>query len=139
MNQNYIAIWGAVLSTILAIIKIYEIWISRRRVEITCYFDGREDVGNDVIVRNISDKQMIITYWKLSFCKREGLFWKEYNSEEPLQDACDIFIPPHTSKKFNFSNEQYFSWSFLPMKTQRIFFEIFIAGRNRSIKKIIHK
>jgi hypothetical protein len=139
INPNYIALWGAVLSTILGLIKIYELWSSRRKVEITCYFDSRPEVGNDVIVRNISDKQIILTYWQLLFYKKEKFRWKEFNSEEPCEDAHDILIPPHSSKKFNFSEQYYFSWGVKAMENKRIYFKIFIAGKKRPIKSLMHK
>jgi hypothetical protein len=101
IDQKYLALWGAILSTILGLVKLYELWASRRIIEITCYFDGRPEVGNDVIIRNISDKQLIVTYWQLSFCKRKNLHWEEYNTEEPNEDAADIIIPPHSSRKLN--------------------------------------
>ncbi|MDD2467933.1 MAG: hypothetical protein PHI97_28475 [Desulfobulbus sp.] len=134
----YIAIFSAILSTILTIIKIYDKWTSRRRIEITCYFNGIPEVGNDVIIRNISDKQLIVTYWRLSFCKRNYLKWIEYKTEEPNEDACDIIIPPHSTKKLNFSEERYFDWSFNKTKDRRVFFKLFIAGKCNPLVKAIN-
>jgi len=137
VEQKYLAIWGAALSTILALVKIYEKWEARRIIEITCYFDGRPNVGNRVIVRNISDKQLIVTYWILSFCKRNNLSWKEYNTEEPREDAEDIHIPPHSSKSFIFCDEQYFEWSFEKAKNRKVFFKLYIAGKSKPIVKLL--
>ena len=78
ISKEVIALWGAGLSTTLALIKIWELWSSRRRIEISYGFDGRPDVGNEIIIRNLSDKPMIVTYWELLFCKRKRLRWIPY-------------------------------------------------------------
>jgi len=126
ISNEIIAFWGASLSTSLALIKIWELWSARRRVEIVCYFDGRPEVGNDIIVRNLSDKPIIITYWELLFCERKGFQWVVYQNESPAEDTSDTCIQGHASKNFNFSGQNYFSWSHKALFGKRLYFNIYI-------------
>ena len=58
ISKEVLALWGAGLSTALALVKMWELWSSRSRVEVSYAFSGGPD-GNDIIIRNLSDKPMI--------------------------------------------------------------------------------
>ena len=58
-----ISIWGAILSTILAGLKIWEIYVSYA-------FDSRPEEGNKIIVYNLSKTFIMINYWEVLFIKR---------------------------------------------------------------------
>ena len=60
--MDYLALWGAALSSLLAVVKFWEIWRNRRRVEISHSFSSQE-MGNEVTIRNLSSTPQIITYW----------------------------------------------------------------------------
>ncbi len=49
IDQNILAIWGASLSTMLGIIKIWEIWSARRVIEVSYSFNGIPEIGNAII------------------------------------------------------------------------------------------
>lgn len=59
--------WGAALSTMLAGIKIWEIWRDRHRVEIGYSFVDDETVGNSISIRNLSGRAFILSYWELLY------------------------------------------------------------------------
>jgi len=139
INNEIIALWGAGLSTSLALIKIWEIWSARRRIEVSYGFDGRPEVGNDIIIRNLSDKPMIITYWELLFCEKKGLKWVTYRNEKPAEDTSDICIQGHTSKKLNFSGSDYFSWGHKALGGKRLYFNLHIAGKRKPVKRLVYK
>jgi len=40
ISKEIIALWGAGLSTLLAFIKVWEVWSSRRRIEVSYSFIG---------------------------------------------------------------------------------------------------
>ena len=138
ISKEIIAFWGAGLSTSLALMKIWELWSARKRVEIVCYFDGRQEVGNDIIVRNLSDKPIIITYWELLFCERKGFQWVTYRNENPAEDTSDICIQGHTSKKINFSGQDYFSWVHKELCGKSLYFNLYIAGKKKSVKRLLY-
>lgn len=113
ISNEIIAVWGAGLSTLLALIKlalikVWEVWSSRRRIEVSYNFVGLPEVGNDIIIRNLSDKPLVVTCWELLFCEKKGMKWVPYKTESPAEDTSDICIPGHSSKSLNFSGQYYF-------------------------------
>jgi hypothetical protein len=55
-----ISIWGAILSTILAGLKIWEIYCDRMRLDVSYAFDSRPEEGNKIIVYNLSKTFIMI-------------------------------------------------------------------------------
>ena len=82
ISKEVLALWGAGLSSVLALIKMWELWSRRSRIEVSYGFSSGPG-GNDIIIRNLSDKPMILTYWELLFCERKGLKWVPYRNENP--------------------------------------------------------
>jgi hypothetical protein len=138
ISNEIIALWGAGLSTLLAFIKIWEIWSARRRIEVSYgFYDA--DVGNDIIIRNLSDKPIIVTYWELLFCMREGIKWVSYRNENPAEFTRDIFIQGHTSKKLNFRGTDYFDWGYKALEGKRLYLILYIAGKRKPVKRLVYK
>jgi hypothetical protein len=82
-----IAWWGAGLSTLLAAVKLFELWRDRFRVDVSYNFTGN-DIGNDIIIRNLSSRPMILAHWDLLYCcygrcpKRQ---YESFASHKPLR------------------------------------------------------
>jgi hypothetical protein len=53
-NIDYIAWWGASLSTLLALLKMLELWQNRFRIDIGHGFTGQPEQRNDIHIRNLS-------------------------------------------------------------------------------------
>jgi len=138
ISKEVFALWGAGLSTALALVKVWELWSSRSRIEVSYEFSGGPD-GNDIIIRNLSDKPMILTYWELLFCERKGLKWIPYRNENPAEDTRDIFISAHSSKTLNFSGQDYFEWGHKALGGKRLYLNLHIAGKHRAIKRLVYK
>ena len=68
--ENYLAIWGACLSTILAVIKVFEFWKSRLCVYTSFAFTDEPDRGNEIIIENPSNQGLIIKHWELIWKKK---------------------------------------------------------------------
>ena len=105
---SFPAVWGAVLSTILALLKIHEMWRARERIDRGYDFKSLPELGNDVIIRNLSAKPQILTYWELQWRKRRLFRWhisERVSSDEYFQD---IQIPPYSIKSLTFRVEDYF-------------------------------
>ncbi|WP_045419311.1 hypothetical protein [Vibrio jasicida] len=139
ISNEIIALWGAGLSTLLAVVKLWELWIARRRVEISYGFVGDPEIGNDIIIRNLSSTPIIISYWELLFCERNAFGWKIYRNENPAEDTCDLCIASHSSKKINFSGSDYFQWNHKALDGKRLYFKFHIAGKRRPIKHLLYK
>ena len=139
ISKEFIALWGAGLSTLLAFIKIWELWSARRRIEVSYGFVGDPEIGNDIIIRNVSDKPMILAYWELLFCERKGLKWVAYRNKNPAEDTSDICIAPHSSKILHFSGPSYFEWGHKVLGGKRLYLNMHIAGRRSPLKKLVYK
>jgi len=100
---NYIAWWGACLSTLLAAVKFWELWRDRFQIDIGHNFNSEPSIGNEIFVRNLSAKPIILEYWELHHCSGKWPFRKYTEFESPGPDANDIQIEPHSSKTFTFS------------------------------------
>ncbi len=139
IDNNFIAFWGAGLSTLLASVKLFELWSARRRIEISYRFIGIPEEGNDIIIRNISDKPFIVTHWELQFCKRKWFRWIPYRIEDPEGFGSDICIQEHSSKVLNFSDAYYFEWGHKAMSGKRIYLKLIIAGKKRPVRQLVYK
>ncbi|WP_345977577.1 hypothetical protein [Sulfurimonas sp. HSL3-7] len=137
--KELIAIWGAGLSTLLALIKIWELWSSRRRIEVSYNFVGLPEIGNDIIIRNLSDKPMTVTYWELLFCEKKAFKWVPYRNENPADGTSDIYIAGHSSIKLNFSGPKYFAWGHKALGGKRLYLNLYIAGKRKPVKKLVYE
>lgn len=66
--SSYIAYWGAGLSTLLALVKLWELWRDRFRIDVSYNFSGEPSNGNKIILRNLSNKPIILEYWEVLYC-----------------------------------------------------------------------
>ena len=60
--------WGAGLSTLLAIVKLSELWRDRFRVVVGYKFTSQAEIGNDILIRNLSSRPLILGHWELLYC-----------------------------------------------------------------------
>ena len=135
-SSDPIAVWAAVLSTILALIKIWEIWKTRIRIEVSYSFMGIPEEGNQVIIRNLSPTPIIITYWDLQWRKRK-LFIKPTFTIGPNEFNEDIKISGHTSHKLIFRDQDHFDWGPSSLGKNKIYLLLHIAGKKwPSLKKV---
>jgi len=129
-----IAWWGAGLSTLLAFVKFYELWRDRVRVEVSYSFTGDENIGNEVFIRNLSSRPVILTHWDLLYCSGH---WPR-RSFTPLEsadfDAGDRRVDSYSTLTLRFVDENYFNWGYEALNGRRIFVLLHIAGRKPLLK-----
>jgi hypothetical protein len=135
MKSNFdpLAVWGALLSTLLAVVRIWELWRSRRRIEVSYNFRDTQN-GNEVIIRNLNATPVVVCYWELAWLKLQwcGLKKKEIKCIIPDSDFSDIPIPPFGSTKLIFADENYFAWNARALGDTAIFLRIKLAGEKRA-------
>lgn len=136
--NEIVALWGAGLSTLLAVVKLWELWAARRRVEIICNPDSDPEIGNDIIIRNLSSQPIIISYWELLFCERKAFRWKVYRNENPSEYISDLSIAGYSSKQIHLSGRDHFQWNHKALGGKRLYFKVCIAGQRRSIKCLLY-
>jgi len=133
-----LAVWGAALSTILAAVKFWEIWRNRIRVEVSHNFTGIPDVGNQVIIRNLSGTPLLITYWELLWRHKSGLGWKQSKSTGPDEYFEDLKLGGHASIKLVFRNQDYFDWGVSALGNDRIYIRLHIAGKAKPVLRKVY-
>ena len=134
--QNPIALWGAILSTILAVLKIYEVWDTRTKIEVSYSICLDSAIGNEIIIRNLSDKPIIITYWELLWQHRE---WGRIVTESGIfadNVIVDKRLEGHTSMTISLAGDRHFSaTSRNSLDKNKIYLYLYLAGYSRPIRK----
>lgn len=125
-----IAVWGAALSTVLAGREVYK---ARTRIEIGYNFTSLTGEGNQIIIRNLSNLPITITYWELVWCKRKFLKWVSFKSVDPGEFNKDIHISEHSSTSLLFSEEEHFDWGHKSLNGGKIFIRLQLAGRAKPV------
>ena len=135
-NIDYVAWWGAGLSTLLAIVKLWELWKDRFRIDIGHGFAGDSTVGNDIHIRNLSGTPIILEYWEVFYRPNIWPIKKDTNISSPEDEAYDLKIDPHSSYTLHFSGDDHFDWGWKVMKGRKICIRLHIAGRKPIVKKV---
>ncbi len=135
-GSTLIAWWGAGLSTLLALVKIAELWRDRFRLEISYSFTGDETIGNEVLIRNVTDRSLILAYWELLYCSGRRPFRHFLPLQGAEHDEGDHVIPAFSSYSLRFSEENYFDWGVSALKGRAIFIRLHIAGRRPLLRKV---
>lgn len=139
-TSTTLATWGAILSTILAAIKIWEVFSNRIRLVIGYSFDSRDEVGNTIIIANPSNTPVMIDFYELLWIG--GHFGKR--KKYPVLDStdvldmqpCDITIMPHSRHSLNFANEYNFDWHCRADKEAKLYIRLHIIGKGNLIKLV---
>ncbi|RUL74079.1 hypothetical protein [Dyella choica] len=135
-NATATAWWGALLSTVLALVKGWELWRDRFRIEIDSVFTGAINIGNKIRIRNLSPNPIMISYWEVFY--RAGIwpFLKKTFICDMNFDNDGTTIPSHSVYTLTFADEDYFSTSFDNQEGRKIFIRLHIAGGKTVCRKI---
>ncbi len=131
---NYISLWGAGLSTLLAFVKLWEIWRDRFQIDINGSFTNQLGAKNKIHIRNLSGKPIILTYWEIFFRYRFWSFKKDDYITSPEDNAFDMNINSYSSKTLNLMESDYFNWD---QKGKHIYIKLHIAGRRPITKRVL--
>lgn len=135
-NVDYIAWWGAGLSTLLALTKLWELWRDRFRIEIGFNFTDDPEQGHDIFIRNLSGTPMILSFWELFYRPRLWPLKKDSEIGASGVDTYDLRIEPHSSKSLGFKRMEHFDWGWKAMKGRSICIRLYIAGRPPVVKRV---
>lgn len=128
--------WGAGLSTLLALIKLGELWRDRFRLEVGHGFSGSVEIGNEVFVRNLAGRPLILTYWELLYCSGRRPFRRFSPLQNAEPDDGEHVIAPHSTFTLRFSDAYYFDWGADALKGKAIFIRLYFAGRSPILRKV---
>lgn len=136
MNAElYIAYWGAGLSTLLALLKLLEYWQHRFRLDVSYRLTGSEHEGNQIFIRNLSDRPFILEHWELSYVKGRWL-WRSLSPVASSMEPIQLRIEPSSSVTFDFKEENHFGWSTVALRGRRICIKLYVAGRKPRLRTI---
>lgn len=129
--SQLLGIWGALLSTILFILKLCETWEQRFKIEVSSITRGCVDLGHDISIKNLSSKPVLLEYLELYYKKGCFPFSKCNYIWSPEDSWLNARIEPSDSKVYNFSQGDYFSLS-----GKNVYMKLHFAGRKPFVKKI---
>ena len=135
-GPNFIAWWGAGLSTLLALLKFWEILRDRFRIEISHIFTGDPEIGNKIILRNLANRPFILAHWELLYGSGRWPFRRFTEMQSAEYDAEDHRIEPHSTFTLQFSEQNYFDWGVQAMKGRTIFIRLRVAGQRTILRKV---
>ena len=126
LNADPLAVWGALLSTVLAIREYIK---SKVNIEISFSYASHPGFGNELVLRNLSNVPVIVTYWEL--VKQSNRFSKPLVPVLAAPDEYfkDWVISAHSSSSLCFRDEDHFSCSKEALNGKNIFFHCHIAGK----------
>ena len=133
-----LAVWGAALSTFLAVLQARDAWRRRFRIDIGANLHSDPDYGNRVMVRNLGGYSIILTYWELVWLSGCWPFRKQTNSISPEDQARDLNIEPGSGRELLFEGPNHFDWGVRALKGRRIYIRLHIAGRRRSVLRRVY-
>jgi hypothetical protein len=136
LPTTFLAWWGAMLSSVLAIIKIWEIWRDRFRLDIGYSF-ADESIGNNILIRNLSSRPFILEYWELFYGSSHWPYPKVKSISCAEPDEGDRRVEPHSTCNLHFAHHRHFSWDHTTLEGRKIYIRIFIAGR-RPVLRVVY-
>jgi hypothetical protein len=124
--MNFIAIWAATISTILAVVKLWEIFCQRFRMDVGSSLTSSSEIGNEIHLRNLAARPMILTHWELE--RADGTWpFRRYSAFcSPEGFSHDIRIEPDSSKTLSFTGIDHFDWG---VNAKPTFIKLHFSGR----------
>ena len=65
--MDLLSIWGAGLSTLLAGVKLGELWRNHFRVETSYNLTGLPEEGHEIYIRNLNNRPITLEHWELEW------------------------------------------------------------------------
>jgi hypothetical protein len=128
-----LAIWGALLSTVLAGVKLWEMHRARPRITTSYSLSAPDQGGNQIILENASSTPVMVSYWELHLRKRKGFRVETVSGRFPNEGYCNITIGAHSRHVLSFEDEEYFSWGVSEQDGAVWWLKLHIVGRGRPV------
>lgn len=134
-----VAAWGAILSTLLAGRRVWEVWRDRHRIDIGYSFCSDEGEGNTISIRNVSGRPLILSYWELQYGRGRWPFtrFETFQSPEP-EEVSDCKIEPYTSYPLTFTDAEHFDWGSAVLRGRSVYRHLMNTRGSRVTKVCPH-
>jgi hypothetical protein len=110
LSTTPVAWWGAVLATVLALTKVWELWRDRFRLDVSYSFAGLPEIGNKILIRNIGSRPLILTHWNPLYGSGHGPFRRFEHLASTDFEESDTTIAPGETQTLHFAEEDHFEW-----------------------------
>lgn len=128
--SDWIAIYAAVLSTILAMLKLVMFIRGYYRISVLSTTTTSRKIGNAVSIYNHCDRALQVVYWKL---ERQSGIWPFREIETVATREFDMSagsrIEEYGSMTINFKDEDYFKTSGPEFDGKRYYLKLYFAGK----------
>ena len=128
------AVWGAGLSTLLAAIKVLEVWARRVRIRVDARFNSW-GAGSEhtIYVRNLGGEAITLEYWAVWGVVGPWWLWR-LRPSTVLTDAVEVGfesgrIAERDSLKLSFQDADYFNADWKREEGGRIYLRLCIAEK----------
>jgi hypothetical protein len=128
-----LSIWGAVVSTALAFLKIKEVYSNRFKVGTSYVFRSDEKHGNDISIQNLSSTTILLIYMEVYYRPKGFLSWIKAPKQiwSPEDEMLNKRIEPHSEVTFHFFDGEHFTW-----KKRKIYVRLCFAGKKEFEKRV---
>jgi hypothetical protein len=136
LNSLQIAVYGAVLSTILLFVKFWELWHDRLKITVSIGWNNLGPDITEVLITSHYKNSVTITWFELYWAKHKYNIPNANDVDLGMETGCLIELPAFSTKSVEF-NEQY---AFGPREGYgNLYARISIAGRRKPIVIIAYK
>lgn len=131
--SEWLSLWGALLSTVLAFLKIKEEYNNWFRIGTSYVFCDDDKYGNDISIQNLSNTPVLLDYMVV-YSIPKGFFSFFSSKDEiwsPEDEILNDRIEPQAAKIYHFVNFEHFDW-----KNKKIYVKLNFAGKKVIVKRI---
>ena len=131
---EFAAVCGAGLSTLLAAIKVVEVWARRVRIRVDARLNGwGSRSGHTIYVRNLRGEAITLEYWAVWGVVGPWWLWR-LRPSKVLTDAVEVGfesarISERDSLKLSFHDADYFNADWKKEEGGRIYLRLCIAEK----------
>ncbi|MGL6501503.1 hypothetical protein ACSZOA_03625 [Aeromonas caviae] len=127
-DYNFLALWGAAVSTILACVKFWEMWRDRYRVETSYRLTSSIIEGNEIYIHNINNRPIIIEHWILEW--RKGIWPRIHSNTIKESDYHEgLRISAYSSHTLPFKGDNYFKTGVHKEKGESLYLKLYLADK----------
>lgn len=129
-SSDYIAIYAAVLSTVLALSKLVSFIRGYYRVSVLSITTSSSEIGNAICIYNLSDKPITLVYWELEWHHGRWFRGKIERISSPEFDiSAGRRIDEYGSTTLPFTGDNYFQTSMHEEKGKKLYIRLYFAGK----------
>lgn len=131
MQNDWIAIWGAVLSTGLALLRLWELYRNYFNIDVSY----NPKTGDEIYIRNLTNRPITAEHWELQW--RKSQYSKPVSITMEQDFSQGRRIEPHGSITLRFDMEDYFN---VPRTSnnQKLYIKLYFVGKKWPVLKRVY-